>query len=119
MKEMRDRITEHKRKVQEEKSDRIDVFTAVLRSDLPPEEKATSRLGQEASQLVAAGTETTAWIQSAIIFYVLANREVCHKLCEELERAMHDPSSLPPITQLENLPYLISHPYPRFNCSKY
>lgn len=86
----------------------MDVFETILRSDLPSEEKATWRLAQEASLIIAAGTETTAWVQSVIIFHLLSNRQVLGKLLQELNGAMADKSSLPPVHQLEQLPYLIS-----------
>lgn len=86
----------------------MDVFETILRSDLPSEEKATSRLAQEANLIIAAGTETTAWVQSVIIFHVLSNHKVLGKLLQELNGAMADKLSLPSVHQLEHLPYLIS-----------
>jgi cytochrome P450 len=58
--------------------------------------------------LIAAGTETTAWVQSAIIFHILSDHEVLRKLLEELKRVMPETSALAPFKQLETLPYLIS-----------
>ncbi len=41
--------------------ERESVFKAILNSNLPEKEKSTYRLGAEASGLIGAGTETTAW----------------------------------------------------------
>ena|ERR1700742_3194350 len=44
--------------------ERDSVFKAILSSDLPENEKSIFRLGAEASGLIGAGTETTAWSKS-------------------------------------------------------
>jgi hypothetical protein len=45
------------------------MFDELLESNLPEEEKTVPRLGAEATSLISAGTETTAW--SKILKYVL------------------------------------------------
>ena len=37
------------------------IFHELLQGDLPDEEKAIERLGQEGVTIISAGTETTAW----------------------------------------------------------
>lgn len=37
------------------------IFIDILESDLPPSEKTVPRLGTEATTMISAGTETTAW----------------------------------------------------------
>ncbi|KAI0536204.1 cytochrome P450 [Xylaria digitata] len=75
---------------------------------LPPEDKYFSYYKSEAASFVAAGTETTASALTTLTYFVLANPDILHTLREELKTVM--PSSLtelPPISTLENLPYLL------------
>lgn len=44
------------------------------------------------------------------MYYVLAQPETLSKLCRELEGAIPDPTQLPALTVLEQLPYLICFP---------
>jgi hypothetical protein len=37
------------------------IFIDILESDLPDDEKTVPRLGAEATTMISAGTETTAW----------------------------------------------------------
>lgn len=92
-------------------------------SKLPAEEKTLLRLGDEAAttgknwpfpwskdqlltSAVAAGTLTTAWTLSVVIYYLLTMPELLRKLKTELAKAVPDPSTNPPLTTVENLPYL-------------
>ena len=45
---------------------------------------------------------------SVCSYYLLANPETMAKLYAELCAAIPDPASIPPLTTLEKLPYLIS-----------
>lgn len=49
--------------------DRQSIFLELLKSDLPPEEKSEARLGSEATALIGAGGETTAWGMSCSRLY--------------------------------------------------
>ncbi|EFW15797.1 conserved hypothetical protein [Coccidioides posadasii str. Silveira] len=82
------------------------IFHELLTGSLPPQEKTFTRLKQEGQLIVGAGTETVGWSLSVITFYILAHPAVLEKLRKELEEAIPDPSILPSVTTLENLPYL-------------
>ena len=74
-------------------------------SDLPPEEKTLPRLVNEGQAVVAAGQVTTTHYLNTIVYHILANPEILSELEAELEHAMPD-GRLPPLKQLEQLPYL-------------
>ncbi|KAI1818677.1 putative cytochrome P450 [Poronia punctata] len=82
------------------------IFHELLESDLPENEKTLSRLWQEGQIIIGAGTETTAWTLSVILFYILRDRTVYKNLMTELEAAIPDPTSHPSCNELEKLPYL-------------
>ncbi|KAJ9638412.1 hypothetical protein H2199_007100 [Coniosporium tulheliwenetii] len=82
------------------------IFHEVLRSDLPPQEKALRRLGDEAQTIIGAGLETTAWALSTACFHIINQPRVYEKLRDELCKAIPDPSAPADWLQLENLPYL-------------
>jgi cytochrome P450 len=83
------------------------IFHHLIESkDIPDSEKVNDRLIQEAQIVVSAGTETTAWAMSVLTFHLLSNPEILGKLRKELERAITDPSELPSLASLEQLPYL-------------
>ena len=73
----------------------------IIASDIPPEDKTVNRLFQEARTFVVAGTETTAWTLSIIVFYLLQAPEKLERLTNELRKANATTS-----TELEQLPYL-------------
>jgi cytochrome P450 len=82
------------------------VFKELLDSDLPPEEVTVQRLADEAQTVVSAGQVTTAHFLKMTSFHILANPEILRKLKEELVSVMPSDGSLPPISKLEQLPYL-------------
>src|SRR5271163_2853124 len=82
------------------------VFKELLNSDLPREEVTVQRLAEEAQTVVGAGQVTTAHFLTMTSFFILANPEILGKLKEELILAMPSDGSLPPISKLEQLPYL-------------
>lgn len=102
------------------------MFQEILNANLPKSEKTVSRLYEEAEMLVGAGTETTAWSMafplckqfnvfltllsalSVMIYHLLANPRILSRVQDELEIAVPDPSNLPPLESLEQLPYLVS-----------
>lgn len=88
------------------KTSHATVFHELLEADLPPSEKSIDRLVQEGQVIVSAGTETTAWTLSVTTFFLLANPNALRKLREELEVAFPDPSQVPALASLEQLPYL-------------
>ena len=63
---------------------------------------------QEASNLVAAASETTSSVLATTIFHVLDNTQIYDQLKAELNEAMEDPKSLIEWRRLEQLPYLVS-----------
>ena len=89
-----------------QKSTHTTVFRELLDSDLPPEEVTISRLAEEAQTVVAAGQVTTAHFLKMTSFHLLANPEILGKLREELKSVMPSDGSLPPLSKLEQLPYL-------------
>ncbi|RMZ77567.1 hypothetical protein DV737_g4257, partial [Chaetothyriales sp. CBS 132003] len=90
----------------EEKSHKT-LFQELLNNDdLPPEEKSLQRLVDEGQTLISAGQHTTAHHLKTVSYYILANPDVLQKLKAELEVAIPDPAVIPPLHQLEGLPYL-------------
>lgn len=82
------------------------IFHEILDSKLPSEEKALSRLGDEAAVTLAAGTLTTAWVLSVAIYFLVATPSILEKLKTELDASIPDPSSHMPLATIETLPYL-------------
>ena len=82
-----------------------------------PEEKTTRHLMNEAQVLVAAGTVSTGHTLSTTTFHVLDNPEILCKLQDELKTVMPNADASPSWTQLERLPYLVSHiPFSNTSC---
>jgi cytochrome P450 len=77
------------------------IFHDILVSKLPPKEKKLERIYQEGQTFVAAGTETTAWTLSVIVFYLLKDPTKLQRLTDELRKANPTTS-----IELEQLPYL-------------
>lgn len=84
------------------------IFNAMLDSDLPPEEKSAARLIDEGQSVVGAGSETTAGTLSIILFYLLQDKKLLHKLRQELASVPVAESPLLPA--LEKLPFLVNCP---------
>jgi cytochrome P450 len=82
------------------------VFQELLNSDLPPQEKETLRLQDEAQLVVAAGVTTTGWALSVASFHIINNPSIFSRLRKELNEAIPDPSQPLSWTELEKLPYL-------------
>ncbi|KAI1258580.1 putative cytochrome P450 [Xylariaceae sp. FL1019] len=82
------------------------IFSELLGSDLPPQEKTLRRLGGEAQQLIGAGLETVSWAMTTAVFHLLNNPAILEKLRTELEEAIPDPADIPDSLYLERLPYL-------------
>ncbi|KAL8826760.1 MAG: hypothetical protein Q9191_003596 [Dirinaria sp. TL-2023a] len=69
---------------------------------LPPSEKGLTRLEQEGTLLVMAGTESTAKSIAVAHFHMLANPEIMRRVRAELRNVPESASW----TELEQLPYL-------------
>lgn len=85
------------------------IFHELLNSPhLPDAEKGTIRLIQEAGAMVGAGGESTTQVLATMAFCLIASPEKMQRLREELRTVMpHANSPLPPLRQLEQLPYLV------------
>ncbi|KOC07349.1 benzoate 4-monooxygenase cytochrome P450 [Aspergillus flavus AF70] len=79
------------------------IFQDILRSNLPPSEKAPARLAAEANLLLIAGTETTARALSLVLFHILDNPQTLLQLREELAPLMPHPDSRVSVAALESL----------------
>ena len=88
------------------KSTRKTIFQELINGDLPPEEKTLKRLVDEGQTMIAAGQQTTAHFLKIVTYHILANEDVYSRLKAELREAILDPTSIPPLAQLERLPYL-------------
>ena len=82
------------------------IFHELLQSNLPPEDKAQKRLADEAFIVVGAGIETTANALTVCTFHIVNQPRIYKRLHEELVAAFPDPSVVPPLLELEKLPYL-------------
>lgn len=84
------------------------VFSALLESDLPPEELSLVRLQHEAISITGAGIETTMRALSVTCFHLLANPAVLQQLRAELDQKMPDPGVIASYDELAQLPFLSS-----------
>jgi len=82
------------------------LFGQLLDSDLPAEELSDVRLHSEAVSLVGAGIETTKGALTVMCFHVLDQPRILKRLQKELIDAIPDPAVIPPLHELEKLPYL-------------
>ena len=102
------RIEEQKNQDFVEKAGHRTIFHELVNSPhLPPAEKETIRVIQEAGAMVGAGGESTSQVLTALTFCLLANPEKLKILREELRTVMPNATSpSPSLKQLEKLPYL-------------
>lgn len=84
------------------------IFHEILDSDLPEPEKSPSRLWQDGQVTVIAGTLTTASALSYATYCFLTQPDTLKQLRDELRTAIPNPSRLPPLATLEQLPFLRS-----------
>jgi cytochrome P450 len=87
-------------------SDHPTIYHVLLTSNLGPEEKTLSRLVAEGQSVVGAGIITTAHSLKVTSYHIIANPSILQTLKAELATAMPDPTIIPPLAQLEQLPYL-------------
>jgi cytochrome P450 len=82
------------------------IFSEIINSAKNAEDRSKDRLRSEARTLVSAGTDTTATTLTIAMYHILANADILATLKAELLEAVPDPSSMPSLSTLENLPYL-------------
>lgn len=78
--------------------------------NIPAEERTIDRLLDEGIVIIFAGTETTSRALSVTMFYLLNNRSVLKRLCDELDTLPSRPDNAYSLSQLEPLPFLVSFP---------
>ncbi|KAI1505577.1 putative flavonoid 3-hydroxylase [Biscogniauxia marginata] len=85
-----------------------DIFQTILsNNNIPLSEKASDRMSQEAFVSLSAGGETLARTMATATYFLLSNKNtVLLRLEEELKTVMPNPSSRPPLKELERLPWL-------------
>ena len=84
------------------------IMQTLLASKLPEPEKSTDRLFCESQVLLSAGTDTTASTLAKLTYHLLEKPEMLKRLKKELEMAIPEAAAVPLISQVENLPYLVS-----------
>ncbi|TLD03793.1 uncharacterized protein PgNI_11655 [Pyricularia grisea] len=83
------------------------LFEHLINSDLPESELSVERLASEAQVVMGAGTVTTARTMDYLAVHILLNDRVHTRLRQELKEPMKDfPEKMPPLAELEQLPYL-------------
>jgi cytochrome P450 len=82
------------------------IFTELIKGDLPSEEKTLPRLVDEGQTMIAAGQETSSFFLKQTTYYILADPNIHANLKAELKQAIPNPSEIPSLAQLEQLPYL-------------
>lgn len=94
-----------------EKAGHRTIFHELINSPhLPPAEKETIRVIQEAGALVGAGGESTTQALNTMAYCLISSPEKLARLREELRTLMPNKESpVPPLRQLEQLPYLVSY----------
>lgn len=95
-----------------EKEGHRTIFHELINSPhLPPAEKETLRVIQEAGAMVGAGGESTTQVLITMAYCLIASPEKLNKLRDELRTLMPSGNSpVPPLRQLEQLPYLVRFP---------
>ena len=93
-----------------EKAGHRTIFHELINSPhLPPQEKQTIRVIQEAGAMVGAGGESTTQALITMAYCLIASPEKLARLRDELRTIMPNAKSpLPSLRQLEQLPYLVS-----------
>ncbi|KAH8706430.1 cytochrome P450 monooxygenase [Ilyonectria robusta] len=91
-----------------EKGEQVDsvMLSTLIDSHVPPAERSVSRLVDEGTAILLAGTETTARALSIAMFYLLDQKECLTKLRQELIALPAHEINWFPLSLLEPLPYL-------------
>lgn len=80
---------------------------AIVHSSLPPQAKTFDRVSQEVGTVTGAGFETTANVLRVMFFHVYTNKEIFHRLREEIFPVMNNSETEEAtLSALEQLPYL-------------
>ncbi|KAL8837303.1 MAG: hypothetical protein Q9170_002560 [Blastenia crenularia] len=82
------------------------VFHELLNSNLPEEEKAKNRIRDEAQAIIGAGISTTSLTLLITTCHITTSPSILSNLHNELKSAIPDPHVVPPLQDLERLPYL-------------
>lgn len=82
------------------------IFHALMDENIPAPERRFDRLSDEAVNTVGAGAITTAHTLGVITYFLLDSPSILRTLTAELKHAMPDKTAMPPLQQLEQLPYL-------------
>lgn len=80
----------------------------IMESSLPASEKTLTRVFQDVTTMVAAGSETTASALRLIVFSVFSDSNILQRLRAELSSANAGPAQAVELKTLEQLPYLTS-----------
>jgi len=83
------------------------IFSEILDSDLPPEEKSVGRLNAEAFLTLGAGTDPMTRNLTVTIYHMLANPDVLDRALEELRMVMPRPDSEVTLAAIETLPFFV------------
>ncbi|EAA64872.1 hypothetical protein AN2040.2 [Aspergillus nidulans FGSC A4] len=84
------------------------VFTSLLQSDLPPQEKTFERMTSEGISLFAAGTATVSWALTVATYHLLTKPAILQRLTAEVSDLVNSSSCTEKVewSALERLPYL-------------
>ena len=91
------------------KSATPNVYQAIIKSSLPPQEKVAHRIAQEVFTLVVAGSSSAARVMTRMTFHLASEPSILERLQQELRTLMIDRFVTPELEQLEALPYLVSN----------
>lgn len=83
------------------------IVDAIRDSDLPPAEKTLNRVFEEVGTITGGGFETIANTLRTTLYHIYNNKEIIHRLRQELGSVVRDLSALgSALADLERLPYL-------------
>ncbi|KAI1325095.1 trichodiene oxygenase [Xylariaceae sp. FL0255] len=78
----------------------------IVRSKLPPRDKAFKRVFEDVASVSGAGFETVGAVLRLICFYVFDNSDILQKLRAEIDSAKSETPDVMSLKVLERLPYL-------------
>ncbi|KAI1744418.1 benzoate 4-monooxygenase cytochrome P450 [Xylaria scruposa] len=81
------------------------IFSEILDSELPPEEKSVGRLNAEAFLTLGAGTDPTTRNLTVTIYYILTDPAILKRAMDELKTLMPHPASAVTLAKLDSLPF--------------
>lgn len=82
--------------------------TILANPEIPLLEKSQARLEDDAIFLMLAGTDAPSQTLAITMFHIIYNPATYQRLKEELFAALPDLNASPCISQLEQIPYLVS-----------